>query len=435
MTRHREVYYVEYEEDFGLSGLSGKLRFAKGCRPDPLSVLELAAETARDQEDHQLGKDVRLLLESPVPDEVVRVVWPAVTGGGFDPGDHGIGAREWLRMLAEVSPVDVPEETKPQASVLPEGELRSCVLAEIRSAEPAVRSTVPLPQVVSTLRRIVDEADADLGFRLFLRVLKAYAVPVDEDQYDRLLSIGDRLAYPLVAVFEGLAVRWRPLDADRRDFGTRFGLPFLAAMLDGEWDVWRYEGSQTARELVGRLAHGDRGLAPGTQAAVLLQDVRRLADSALSDDAVTGLWRTATRRPDAKGTFDADGRAWLREIAEVCTARLADVAPAYLPAPPTLRSDLTEPVLREVRDIGPALDRSLADQRRSAAAKGITSVLEEMVTSVDPDLGFRFLLRLLASYDVAVTAIQFARYQEIGARFGFHEEYVAEEVSQQVRPT
>ncbi|MGW1917565.1 RICIN domain-containing protein [Streptomyces sp. NPDC002076] len=46
-----------------------------------------------------------------------------------------------------------------------------------------------------------------------------------------------------------------------------------------------------------------------------------------------------------------------------------------------------------------------------------------------------YALRLLASYDVAVTATQFARYQEIGARFGFHEEYVAEEVSQQVRPT
>ncbi|MEU6371237.1 hypothetical protein ABZ876_37555 [Streptomyces sp. NPDC046931] len=74
MTRHREVYYVEYEGDFGLSGLSGKLCSAKGSRPDPSAVLELAAETAREEEDHQLGRDVRLLLESDVPCEVVRAV-------------------------------------------------------------------------------------------------------------------------------------------------------------------------------------------------------------------------------------------------------------------------------------------------------------------------------------------------------------------------
>ncbi|WBO63817.1 hypothetical protein [Streptomyces camelliae] len=429
MARQREQYGRFYEEDFGLSGLGGKLCSGKRPRPTPPAVLELAAEAVRDEEDHQLGRDVRLLLESPVPDEVISVVWPAVTGGNFDPGDHGIGARDWLRMVAEVSRVDVPDKTEAQQPGLPEGELRACVLAEIRSAEPALRSTLPLPRVVSTLRQIVDEADADLGFRLFLRVLKAYAVPVDQGQYDRLLSIGDRLAYPLAAVFEGLAVRWRPLDAGRRDFGTRFGLPFLAAMFHGGWDAWRYEGSGTPREHVGRLAHGDRGLGPGTQAAVLLQDVRRLAGSALSDDAVTALWRTAAHRWNAAEAFDADGRAWLREIAEVCTARLADVAPAYVPALPTLRSDLTEAVLREVRDIGPALDRSVTHHCRSAATEGIASVLEETVRSVDPDLGFRFLLHLLASYDVAVSETQYARYQEIGARFGFHEEYVAEQVS------
>ncbi|WP_225100636.1 hypothetical protein [Streptomyces sp. CoH27] len=66
---------------------------------------------------------------------------------------------------------------------------------------------------------------------------------------------------------------------------------------------------------------------------------------------------------------------------------------------------------------------------------GIASVLECTVTSVDPDLGFRFLLHLIASNDVAVTETQYARFQEIGARYGLHEEYVAEQVSQRVRPT
>ncbi|MGW0499892.1 hypothetical protein ACWD0Z_32030 [Streptomyces sp. NPDC003007] len=73
-------------------------------------------------------------------------------------------------------------------------------------------------------------------------------------------------------------------------------------------------------------------MTPGAQAAVLLEDVTRLLDSALSDDRVTALWRTAARRQRAVDAFDADGRTWLREIADVCTERPTAADPATPPS-------------------------------------------------------------------------------------------------------
>ncbi|MEU8591945.1 hypothetical protein AB0C59_33975 [Streptomyces sp. NPDC048664] len=162
--------------------------------------------------------------------------------------------------------------------------------------------------------------------------------------------------------------------------------------------------------------------------------MRLLTDSTLSDDAVTALWRTAARRSGADEAFDADGRAWLREIAEVCTAWLAGVAPSYVSRAPTHREDVREPVLHEVRDVRPALDRAVARQTSGAAADAITPLLEETVTSVDPDLGFRLLLHLVDRYDVAIGETQFLRYKEIGARLGFRGAYVTDQVSECVRP-
>ncbi|MDK1346470.1 hypothetical protein QNO09_24825 [Streptomyces sp. 378] len=47
MTRHREVYYVDHEGDFGLTGLAGALSSVTGPRLDAPTVLALAARTAR----------------------------------------------------------------------------------------------------------------------------------------------------------------------------------------------------------------------------------------------------------------------------------------------------------------------------------------------------------------------------------------------------
>jgi hypothetical protein len=102
----------------------------------------------------------------------------------------------------------------------------------------------------------------------------------------------------------------------------------LAAVFYGSG--WRYEG--TLCENIERVTHADAGLVPGSQAAVLLEDVQRLSRSALPDDAVTTLWRAASGRWNDTDDFDADGRTWLEQIAEVCQERLKDVTPPTSPS-------------------------------------------------------------------------------------------------------
>lgn len=165
-------------------------------------VLALAGAQA-DDEDDQLGRDVRLLLESPLPDEVLHAVWLAAVRRCFDPAEEGMGIRCWLRLLAEVCPPCTRERERAEAEFLDrvrptvtEEELRGTVAAEIGSAASALRRAVAVPDIVPALLRVVREADADLGFRLFLRAAKAYSVPIGNEAYDRLLGIGELLAHP-----------------------------------------------------------------------------------------------------------------------------------------------------------------------------------------------------------------------------------------------
>lgn len=165
-------------------------------------VLALAGAQA-DGEDDQLGRDVRLLLESPLPDEVLHAVWLAAVRRCFDPAEEGTDIRCWLRRVAEVCPPCTRERERAEAEFLDrvrptvtEEELRGTVAAEIGSAAAALRRAVAVPDIVPALLRVVREADADLGFRLFLRAAKAYSVPIGNEAYDRLLGIGELLAHP-----------------------------------------------------------------------------------------------------------------------------------------------------------------------------------------------------------------------------------------------
>ncbi|WP_318212146.1 MULTISPECIES: hypothetical protein [unclassified Streptomyces] len=420
MARAREVYYYDYAGDFGLSGLAGTLCARTTLRLDGPVVLALA-EGEADDDDHQLGADVRLLLDSPLPDEVLHTVWLAAVRRCFDPAEEGTDTRAWLDRVADLCPPRAPErdpyevksldEVRP---VVPEEELRTTVATEIESAAAGLARAVAVPGIVPALLRVVREADADLGFRLFLRALKAYSVPVGADAYDRLLALGDLLAHPWAAVHEELTVRWPPLDPGRRDFASgRVGLPFLAAVLHGT--DWPHTG--TVREHIQRVADDGPGRAPGTAAAVLLDDVWRLLDSALSEEALGLLWRTASKRLYVVGEdeFDADARALLEQVSQVCHAHLGEVDPAYVPFLSPARTDLTETVLREVR---------AAVHADAEAVRGVARVLEDVVTAVDPDLGFRFLLQILSTYDIPVTGDRRDRYRALAERFGFDADHL-----------
>lgn len=417
--RMRELYYLDHGQDFGLSGFAGTLCSRATLRTDVPVVLALAGAQA-DGEDDQLGRDVRLLLESPLPDEVLHAVWLAAVRRCFDPAEEGTDIRCWLRRVAEVCPPCTRERERAEAEFLDrvrptvtEEELRGTVAAEIGSAAAALRRAVAVPDIVPALLRVVREADADLGFRLFLRAAKAYSVPIGNEAYDRLLGIGELLAHPLLAVHDELNVRWRPVDPGRRDLDLgRFGLPLLAGVFHGT--DWKYQG--TVAENIRSLVGNDAVSAPGSYAAVLLEDVRRLLDSALSDAAVTVLWRTGSRRLcvdasfDADEGFDADVRAWLERVARACRERLREVDPGYVPYLSPARTDLAGAVLREVRE---------AARAEAAEVRDVARVLEDVVATVDPDLGFRLLLQILFTYDVPVPDARRERYRALGERLGF----------------
>lgn len=431
--RMREVYYYDHGGDFGLSGLAGTLCARTGLRTDGPVVLALAAA-----EGHQLGSDVRLLLEPALPDEVLHTVWLAAVRRIFDPaaeepaGD-GSALRAWLRRVSEVCPPDAPDrdpyEVKSLDEVRPtvaEEELRSAVAAEIESAGAAgLEDRAAVPGITAALLRIVREADADLGFRLFLRALKAYSVPLGAEQYGRLLGMGELLAYPPAAVHDGLEVRWPPLDPGRRDFAEgRFGLPFLAAVFHRT--DWQYQGTVSQNLHATADADGP-GDVPGSHAGVLLEDVQRLLDSTLPDEALTTLWRTAASRlhvgcdprsePDA--TFDADGRAWLKRVAEACRKHLTETDPAYAPFLSPARTDLAAAVLREVREAAHAE----APEVRAAA-----HVLADVTTATDPDLAFRLLVQVLSTYDVPVGDERRTRLQALAEHLGFSPHHLEDQL-------
>nr|WP_237525619.1 contact-dependent growth inhibition system immunity protein [Streptomyces sp. SID4985] len=385
----REARFWRHEEDFGLSRLAEGAEFPAGDA----------------DELHVLCADARLLLESPLSDEDVRGLWSAASGGGDDPGPR---TRDWLSgVVSAARAAGEPERYgNPPLVTVNEQAMRRVVLAEARGVGPA------------PLERVVGEVDADLGFRLFLRVLKARGVMVSVRRYDRYQEIAEGFGYPGRLVAEGLAVSWPRFDdpsAGRR-FAEDFGFSLLAGRFHG--DLWQH--AYTVEDGI-RGAAGDRtGTVPGSYAFALLEDTLRLARSPLSDDTLAGLWRVAT----ARGYEVARPREWLRGVGDVCAGLLPEPVPDVLPARPP--AGATDAVLRELRDIAPALTRGIHDSPWYGAstspwfalAETAVPALEQVTAHVGPDLGFRLLLRVLIAYGVPVTEAQSARYAEIATALG-----------------
>ncbi|MFF0737410.1 hypothetical protein ACFYVK_38080 [Streptomyces chartreusis] len=185
--------------------------------------------------------------------------------------------------------------------------------------------------------------------RLLLRILKAGSVRVGKACHDRYVELSDSFEYCYAVVDDGLEVDWPPLDTDRRDGTWNFGLSELTSRFAGEWH------DRTRLEVVRETAGSDDvGQTPGTAAALLLEDVTRLA--------------SRTVQPHWQGVPGAD------------------------------------------------------------AAR----VLEQVVTRVDPDLGFRLFLRVLIALWMPLTAERYARFEALGKRFG-HGKYLVSEIDQFIR--
>ncbi|MBV1949394.1 hypothetical protein [Streptomyces sp. BV129] len=215
--------------DVGLTWLASRWQvldevYAELAGPNPLdgghvTVWLRLAESSVDQFDRskaaQLGQDVQRLLRSPLPEETVRTVWLAATHGIFDPREQGMSARSWLRRAEEAWLARVREDdpafVPPPPQPVTDEKLRRAVLQEIHpvarrldlAAEHPPFGT-PVTGLVQALEQVVTESCADLGYRLFLRAMKAYQVSADKPS---LVALGERFGYPHGLVHKGLNSR------------------------------------------------------------------------------------------------------------------------------------------------------------------------------------------------------------------------------------
>jgi hypothetical protein len=192
----------------------------------------------------------------------------------------------------------------------------------------------------------------------------------------------------------------------------------------------------TPREAVRQAAAGDEsGQAPGSQAAVLLQDAVRLLESPLATDTLAILWAAASDRGFDIEQFGMDGRSWLRLIAEVCGEHLAEVAPSYAFSMPPARSEMTDAVMRETRELKPLFaGRTISPHWQGISGPTAVEAVEDVVVRADPDLGYRLFLRLLHVLAVPLTAEQYARCHALGMRFGYGAYHVSDALEQFVEP-
>ncbi len=427
MTEKRSAYFkLGYSEDFGLTALTERL-WSLGRRLDRTGALDAVAQLV-DQSDGEeaveLGEDARRLLASSLPDAILHTVWLAAVGQCFDPADHGMNSRVWLEKISELSTERLRRDKRsyvpPPVQPIRDEELRRAVAAEIRDLAPALDRADAPSDLVDCLEQVVTRADAGLGFRLFLRALKVYSIRIEKERYDRLLGLGERFGFPASVVHDGLTVIWPSVDTTRRDATWDFGLSGLTARFVAGWHT------RGARETVQDAAACDGPeRTPGSEAAILLEDTLRLLESDLPTDTITTLWLAATGRGFNIDHFAIEGRDWLRQIAEVCEERLRDVAPSYTPVVSTARTELTEEVLRDLREVMLlCADKAVSPDWRPIPATTVLASLEQVITRVDPDLGFRLFLRVLVVLSVPLTEEQYARYETIGARFGYGEYHV-----------
>ncbi len=408
--------YVElgYFGDFGLTGLTEQLSSCSDADfPAALTITADLMDGFGDVEPVALGEDVRRLLGGVLAEVTLHRVWVAAVGRGFDPVEHGgMDTSAWLRAVSELAK-DRLRRNRRSDTPLPVQPVRDEDLCEEIVAELRGLSA----DLASDLEQVVVLADADVGFRLFLRALKTHSVCVSKERYDRFLGLGERLGYPVAVVRDGLTVDWPPIDTTHRQTSWDFGFSRLAGNAHQDWRP------EAAADEVHRVADTDEPLqSPGASAALLLEDALRLLRSPLPDNVITELWIAVS---DA--ALRIDGRDWLRLVTTVCEERLREVAPAYTPVIPPVRTDLTDTVLAELREIALVVgDKAISPYWQPLPAANAMTALEQVIERVDPDLGFRLFLRVLWTLSVRITREQYQRYAAIGEQFGYGEYHVSD---------
>ncbi|MDH2391789.1 hypothetical protein QCN29_24030 [Streptomyces sp. HNM0663] len=227
-----EYFEDIFVEDIGLTWVTSKWDIPDALSPEDaeqhlpeggpaawwLTLPASAVEEFDRSKARQFGQDVRRLVESSLPDETIRTAWLGATHGCFDPAEYGFDARTWLRKLEEAWLArvrqDEPAFAPPSPQPVADEDLRHAVLQAIRPVADDLSRTVtaasygtPAAGLVPALEQVVTQVCADLGYRLFLRAMKAYFVEIDKKSHDAFIALGERFGYPKYLVGDGLNYR------------------------------------------------------------------------------------------------------------------------------------------------------------------------------------------------------------------------------------
>ncbi|MEU2434439.1 MULTISPECIES: hypothetical protein [unclassified Streptomyces] len=160
---------------------------------------------------------MRCLLDSTLPEGSIRTARVGSTDHVFDPCKEELGPRAWLELIGSswlaaearregdfVPPPPGPvTDSAPRAAVL-----RGIgpVTADLPLAHEEGERFNPLPLagLVPALEQVVTHACADLGYLLFLRAVKHYALPVSANCRAEFVTLGERFGYPELLVEQGL---------------------------------------------------------------------------------------------------------------------------------------------------------------------------------------------------------------------------------------
>ncbi|MFE5944194.1 hypothetical protein [Streptomyces sp. NPDC056480] len=161
----------------------------------------------------------------------------------------------------------------------------------------------------------------------------------------------------------------------------------------------------------------------GAFAHQLLGDCVVLLDSPLTSREIEVLWLAGTFREFDLERLGIDGREWLRGIADICTDRIRADDPSFTDAAaPVVDDAVREAVAAEVRSVGPALEQATAHHSYSPL-DGVVPALRRVV-DLEPDLGFRLLLRAVKGYFVRIGEARYERYLALGDELGLGEDVV-----------
>ncbi|MFC9427514.1 hypothetical protein [Streptomyces sp. NPDC056987] len=201
------------EFDFGLTVLGGRFHMDwrhDGADPSDL-VMRWIQRAAADGDDGEeelrlLHRDVRLLLDSPLPSELIEALWRTVAL--FYPVDAAaLRGRAWLteidRMLVPFVPT-VPSGTcefgmsaervrEPAGTDVSDGVIR--LAEEIEPVYEFPLEPVPADLVRDAVSRCAREAGGPLAYRFLLHAYSAYGAPVSASAHTEFRRIAELCGY------------------------------------------------------------------------------------------------------------------------------------------------------------------------------------------------------------------------------------------------